>query len=185
MGEHPGEGDLGFLFRSGDRGTWTRLCWCSGGCRGSVLFAALGFAMWHLLLFTSFVKGCRRAGWPGTPSVSPKLGKGPLDEEREGGRRNASLERRSGKCCELIRAGLACLDKPRWACKALNPGRTTAYGSCAVGFTGICFQQAARSQQSLLFAALAVARILPSSGQQHLGSPLGSTPLPRLSGDWS
>lgn len=140
---------------------------------------------------SSFHKLCQglqescRSVWPGTPSVSPKLGKGPLDEEREGGRRNASLERRSGKCCELIRAGLACLDKPRWACKALNPGRTTAYGSCAVGFTGICFQQAARSQQSSLFAVLAVARILPSSGRQHLGSPLGSTPLPRLSGDWS
>lgn len=58
----------------------------------------------------------------------------------EGGRRNASVERRSGKCCELIRAGLACLDKPRWACKALNPGRAIAYRSCAVGFTCICFQ---------------------------------------------
>lgn len=142
--------------------------------------------MWHLL-FTSFVKGCRRAlsraAWPGTallepPSMSPQLGKGPLEEERSGsraGRRNASLERRSRKCCELIRAGLACLDKPRWACKALNPGRTKAYGSCAVGFTQICFQQAACSLQSLLLPVLAVlgsCHPLASSTLALLGSTL-------------
>lgn len=48
------------------------------------LFAALAFAMWHLLSM-SFGKGCRRAGTALAPSMSPKLGKGPLDEEREGG----------------------------------------------------------------------------------------------------
>lgn len=50
---------------------------------------------------------------------SPKC---PLDEEGEE-KRNAGLERRSNKCCQLIRAGLACLDKPGWVCGALSAGR--------------------------------------------------------------
>lgn len=151
------------------------LPWLSAVCSPGICHGASSF---HKLC-QGLQESCRPL-WPGTallvaPSMSPKLGKGPLDEGREGGRRNASLERGSGKCCELIRAGLACLDKPRWACKALNPGRTMAYGSCAVGFAWICFQQAVHSQQPSLFPVLAVAGLLPSSGQQHLGSPLGST----------
>lgn len=78
MGEHPGEKTL-----ASSSGLVTEgLCWCSWGCLGSALFAALAFAMWHLIS-TRFGKGCRRAGT--APSMSPKLGKGPLDEEREGG----------------------------------------------------------------------------------------------------
>lgn len=176
------------------------LSWLRAVCSPGICHGASSFHKLCQGLQESFVKGCRRAlsraAWPGTallepPSMSPQLGKGPLDEERSGsraGRWNASLERRSRKCCELIRAGLACLDKPRWACKALNPGRTKAYGSCAVGFTQICFQQAACSLQSLLLPVLAVAELLPSPGQQHRGSPgihTASLTAPRLSADWS
>lgn len=81
----------------------------------------------------------------------------------------------------LIRAGLSCLDKPRWACKALNPKNTLAYGSCAVGFTGVCFQAGLLAVSSAGVPALLRPATPWLSTTIHTASPT----LPRLSGDWS
>lgn len=87
VGEHPGEGDLGFLLRAGDRGTvlvLLRLPWLSAVCSPGICDGASSF---HKLC-QGLQESCRPV-WPGTallvaPSMSPKLGKGPLDKGREG-----------------------------------------------------------------------------------------------------
>lgn len=156
---------------------------CSWGCPGSALFASLGFAVWHLLFSQALPRaaeellgcGARDSSAHGTICEPQAWERAP--GQGEGERRNASLERRSRKCGKLIRAGLACLDKPRWACKALDAERAIACGSCAVGFTCVCFQAGLLALCSpRRFQQLG---LLLSPGQQHLGSPLQSTQLPR------
>lgn len=87
MGEHPVEGDLGFLLRAGDRGTVLVLLglpWLSAVCSPGICHGASSF---HKLC-QGLQESCRPV-WPGTAllvaaSMSPKLGKGPLDKGREG-----------------------------------------------------------------------------------------------------
>lgn len=80
VGEHPGEGDLGLVTEGLGPG-------CAGA-PGAVLAQGC-LQPWDLPCGIFSSQALSRAVWPGTallvtPSMSPQLGKGPLDEERSG-----------------------------------------------------------------------------------------------------